>query len=114
MKEHNSKIRIYGVEPAGCDYLNNTTIPHKIEAISIGGRSPFIPSGLLSGMISVVYKEVIEFISLLAKTQGLFVGISSGANILAALKCSIKYDNSVNIVTVAPDSGRSYLEHFNQ
>ncbi|WP_162165578.1 hypothetical protein [Campylobacter fetus] len=45
----------------------------------------------------------------MAKKESLFVGISSGANIAVAIKISKSLNNSQNIVTIAPDSGRSYL-----
>ncbi|MFZ7159074.1 PLP-dependent cysteine synthase family protein [Avibacterium gallinarum] len=110
LKEYNSNIKIYGVQPEGCDYFSNLTYPQKIEAISVGVESKFFDKAFLSGMISVKFEDVRELIKLLAKTEGIFVGLSSGANILAALKLSTKFDNSINIVTVAPDSGRSYME----
>lgn len=114
LKEHDSRISIYGVQPEGCDYMNNLTVPHQIEAISVGVESKFFDKRSLSGMINVKYKDVLELVHLLAKTQGIFVGLSSGANILAALQLSLKYDNSVNIVTVAPDSGKSYMDKLKQ
>lgn len=114
LKEYDSKISIYGVQPEGCDYMNNLTVPHQIEAISVGVESKFFDKRSLSGMINVKYEDVLELVHLLAKTQGIFVGLSSGANILAALQLSLKYDNSVNIVTVAPDSGKSYMEKLKQ
>ncbi|WP_018652100.1 PLP-dependent cysteine synthase family protein [Actinobacillus capsulatus] len=112
LKEFNSQIAIYGVQPDGCDYLNNKTISHKIEAISVGIESVFFNKSILNGMISVRYDEVLELISILAMNQGIFVGLSSGANILASLKLSRQFPKSYNIVTVAPDSGKSYLPHL--
>lgn len=63
-------------------------------------------------MIDITFEEAIETIKYLAKNDGIFVGISSGANIASAIKLSKTMDNSKNIVTVAPDSGKSYLEYF--
>lgn len=113
LKEFDPNITIYGVQPDGCDYINNQTVPHKIEAISVGVESIFFKKSILNGMISVKYSEVIELIGWLAKNQGIFVGLSSGANILAAMKVALKYPKGYNIVTVAPDSGKSYLSNFN-
>ena len=48
----------------------------------------------------------------LAKKEGLLVGISSGANVFAAVEMSKELGKGKDIVTVAPDSGRSYLEVF--
>ena len=57
--------------------------------------------------------EVQKIRYFLSLTQGLLVGISSGANILAAFKESLKWGSSKTIVTIAPDSGKSYLELYN-
>lgn len=112
LREFDPNISIYGVQSEGCDYIHNKTIPHKIEAISVGIESVFFDKCMLNGMLSVKYSEVLELINWLAKNQGIFVGLSSGANILAAMKLATKYPNTCNIVTVAPDSGKSYLPHF--
>ena len=60
-------------------------------------------------MINVDFNEVMELRSWLSKNKGIFVGVSSGANILASLKEAKKYKKGKIIVTVAPDSGRSYI-----
>lgn len=64
---------------------------------------------LLDDMINVTFQEIEQEREYLAKSQGLFVGLSSGANILAARKLSEKLDKEKVIVTIAPDSGRNYL-----
>lgn len=63
-------------------------------------------------MIDITFDEAVETIKYLAKNDGIFVGISSGANIASAIKLSKTMDNSKNIVTIAPDSGKSYLEYI--
>lgn len=60
-------------------------------------------------MIDVDFEEVQTIRKKLAQEQGIFVGISSGANILASLKISLSVPKTTNIVTIAPDSGRSYI-----
>lgn len=109
LKEHSNSIKLFGVQPKGCDYFNNITVPHKIQAISVGVKSNFIEDDFIEGMLDVSYDEVNELRCILAKEQGIFVGLSSGANILASLNLSKQYDNTVNIVTIAPDSGKSYI-----
>jgi len=58
-------------------------------------------------MIKVKSKEAIKMSGALAKRYGLLVGISSGANFLAAKKLSKKYKK---VVTILPDSGERYLD----
>lgn len=109
LKEHDENIKIFGVQPKGCDFFNEKFITHKIEAISVGVVSSFIDKAMIDEMLSVEFDEVEKFRDYLSKEEGLFVGISSGANILASLKLSKRYSNQFNIVTIAPDSGRSYM-----
>lgn len=114
LKEYNPEIKIIGVEPKGCNILNNIYIPHKIQATAVGKVGNFFDKSMINEMVSVDFEEVQKIRNYLSFNQGIFVGISSGANVLAAFNESKKWDSSKTIVTIAPDSGRSYLELFNQ
>ena len=114
LKEYNPEIKIIGVEPKGCNILNNIYIPHKIQATAVGKVGNFFDKSMINEMVSVDFEEVQKIRNYLSFNQGIFVGISSGANVLAAFNESKKLDSSKTIVTIAPDSGRSYLELFNQ
>lgn len=114
LKEYNPEIKIIGVEPKGCNILNNIYIPHKIQATAVGKAGNFFDKSMINEMVSVDFEEVQKIRNYLSFNQGIFVGISSGANVLAAFNESKKWDSSKTIVTIAPDSGRSYLELFNQ
>ena len=113
LKEYNPEIKIIGVEPKGCNILNNIYIPHKIQATAVGKVGNFFDKSMINEMVSVDFEEVQKIRNYLSFNQGIFVGISSGANVLAAFNESKKWDSSKTIVTIAPDSGRSYLELFN-
>ena len=112
LKEYNPEIKIIGVEPKGCNILNNIYIPHKIQATAVGKVGNFFDKSMINEMVSVDFEEVQKIRNYLSFNQGIFVGISSGANVLAAFNESKKWDSSKTIVTIAPDSGRSYLELF--
>ena len=71
---------------------------------------PIVDLNMIDKMISVNYEEVMDLRNWLSKKNGLFVGISSGANILAAFKEATNYKKDKIIVTIAPDSGKSYME----
>ena len=114
LKEYNPEINIIGVEPKWCNILNNIYIPHKIQATAVGKVGNFFDKSMINEMVSVDFEEVQKIRNYLSFNQGIFVGISSGANVLAAFNESKKWDSSKTIVTIAPDSGRSYLELFNQ
>lgn len=109
LKEINRHTKIIGVQPEECDFINGKFAPHKIEAISVGIIPPIVDFKMINKMISVNFEEVMELKYWLSKKNGLFVGISSGANILAAFKEAINYTQDKIIVTVAPDSGKSYM-----
>lgn len=109
LKEHIKNISIIGVQPEGCDILNNKYVPHKIQATAVGKVGTFFDHTLIDSMIDVNYGDVQKTRQYLAKKQGLFVGISSGANILAAFELSKNYHSNQKIVTIAPDSGKSYI-----
>ncbi|QBH18407.1 cysteine synthase family protein [Alcaligenes faecalis] len=109
LKGISSDTKVIGVQPSGCDFKNNIFIPYKIEAIAVGFIPPIVNFSLIDHMINVDFNEVMELRSWLSKNKGIFVGVSSGANILASLKEAKKYKKGKIIVTVAPDSGRSYI-----
>lgn len=111
-KNLNPNIKTIGVQPKGCDILNGVFVPHKIQATAVGILSSFFNKNLIDTMVDITYEEAIEVKDYLAKKQGLFVGISSAANIAAAFNVAKDYDNKTNIITIAPDSGRSYLEYY--
>jgi len=109
LKEYNNSVKIATVQPEGCDILRGVFKPHPIEATAIGFIPDFVRLDLIEGVIDVDFEEVQEIRKYICKTAGIFVGLSSGANILAALKWSKDFKHKDNIITVAPDSGRSYL-----
>lgn len=109
LKQYIHDVKIIGVQPEGCDILNNVFVPHKIQAIAVGVISDFLDKSIIDSMIDISFEEVQEVRKYLSTNEGLFIGLSSGANIAAAFKLSKSLDNTKNIVTVAPDSGRSYI-----
>lgn len=111
LKGIDSNTKIIGVQPEECDFLKNKFFSHKIEAIAVGLIPPIVDLNMISKMISVNYDEVMDLRAWLSKKNGIFVGISSGANILAAFKEAMNYEQNKVIVTIAPDSGRSYMDH---
>lgn len=93
------KVKIIGVEAAES--------PHQIEGISDGIVPKIVDFSLIDEIIKIKSKDAILMAKKLAKKEGLLVGISSGANVLAALKLSKKYKN---VVTVLPDRAERYPE----
>ncbi|HOO74870.1 MAG TPA: cysteine synthase A [Tepiditoga sp.] len=106
-------VKIAAVEPENSAVISgNAPGKHKIQGIGAG----FIPKNLNVSILDQIIKinddEAYEMTLRLAKDEGLFVGISSGANILAAKKLSESSDDNKRIITIACDHGERYLSNF--
>lgn len=97
LKKNYPKIKIFGVMPKEKE--------HGIQGIGDGIKTRLIDWKIVDGIIKIKTQDAIKESRELAKKQGLLVGISSGANILAAIKLK-KYRN---VVTVLPDRAERYL-----
>ncbi len=110
LKEQNSDIEIVAIEPAESAVISGKVKgAHKIEGIGAG----FIPKNLdlniLDKTVTVTSQEAIEKAKELAKTEGLFVGISSGANIAGIYNLASKQNiKGKTIVTILPDNACRY------
>ena len=111
LKEHNPNIRIVAVEPASSPVLNGgKSGPHKIQGIGAG----FVPANydkdVVDDVIDVDNDDAIRTSRQLAQTEGLLVGISSGAAAFAALELAKRPENKgKRIVALLPDTGERYL-----
>jgi cysteine synthase A len=110
VKERNTEILMFAVEPAECPLLSHQRWgTHRIEGIGDG----FIPRNLLleyiDGVVTTTSEESIEMAKRLAKEEGIFCGISSGCNIVAAIKLAKKYPDVKRIVTMINDDGLRYF-----
>ena len=99
LREKFPKVKIIGVEAAESF--------HQIEGISDGIIPKILDFNLIDEILKIKSKDAIFMAKKLAENKGLLVGISSGANVLAALKLSKKYKN---VVTVLPDRAERYLD----
>jgi len=109
MKRVNPQVRIIAVEPEEAAVMfggsNNGISEHKIQGIGDGFIPQLLSMDEVGEAITVGSEEAIDMARRLAREYGLLVGISSGANILAALRVAGKYDK---IATVLPDRGERY------
>ena len=113
LKNKYPELKIYAVEPANSAVISGEQPgPHKIQGIGAGFIAEVLEEDLIDETVTVENEEAFDIAKKLAQEEGLFVGISSGANTAAALKVAEDYDSEANIVTVLPDTGERYLSVY--
>ncbi|MGD2093138.1 MAG: cysteine synthase family protein [Candidatus Aminicenantes bacterium] len=113
LKEHHPLIKCFIVEPTSAAILAGKRITNPNHRIQGGGYSmkelPLMRSENIDGFLQVSDKEAIETARNLAKSEGIFAGFSSGANVAAALRLLNGEFKGKTIVTLINDSGLKYL-----
>ncbi len=111
LKKQNPNIKIIGVEPASSAVISgNNAGPHKIQGIGAGFIPDIYDENIVDEVIAVKDNDAMNTARELLSTESLFVGISSGAAMYAAIKLAQKQENKdKNIVVLLPDTGERYL-----
>lgn len=115
LKEANSAVRIVAVEPVGTkasapkQVANHLEIiSHQVEGIGDGFVPQIVDGELIDEWFQVSDEDAIETACCLTRERGLFVGISSGANVYASMKVAESIGLDKVVVTVLPDSADRY------
>ena len=117
MKERAPDTKIVAVEPAGSPVLSGGAPgPHKIQGIGAGFVPKVLNRSIIDDIIRVTDDQAYQTTKLLAKKEGLLVGISAGANVFAAQQVAKDLRPDQHVVTVLCDTGERYLsieKYFN-
>lgn len=106
-----ARLKVYAVEPTGSPVLSGGNPgPHKIQGIGAGFIPEVLNTKIYDKVITVEYDDAIETARKLARLEGIFIGISAGANAWAAIyEASKDFEKGENIVVILPDTGERYL-----
>ncbi|MBN1526552.1 MAG: cysteine synthase A [Candidatus Omnitrophica bacterium] len=110
LKARNPQVKIIAVEPSKSPVLSGGKPgPHKIQGIGAGFVPEVLNKSMIDRIIQVDDNDALLTAKRLAREEGLFVGISSGAAVWAALNVAVELGKGKTVVTVLPDTGERYL-----
>lgn len=117
LKEHNPEVRTVGVDPVGSlyyDFFKTGQMTEPFAYVVEGIGEDFLPSTMdfkfVDDVVRVQDKECFQMTRRLAREEGIFTGVSSGAAVVGALKWVRSNDREgMNVVILLPDGGSRYL-----
>ena len=111
LKEKNPKVKVVAVEPLASAVLSGEAAgPHKIQGIGAGFVPKALNTQIYDEIIKIKNEEALETGREIARTEGVLVGISSGAALAAAGKLAERPENKEKVIVVLmPDTGDRYL-----
>ena len=111
LKSQNPNVKVVAVEPESSPVLSEGKAgPHKIQGIGAGFVPETLDTGIYDEIIKVANEDAFETGRAIARTEGILVGISSGAALWAAIQLAKRPENKgKTIVALLPDTGERYL-----
>jgi len=111
LKQRNPEVKIVAVEPSDSPVISGGKPgPHKIQGIGAGFIPDILNRSVIDEVVTVSNENAFRTGQALARTEGLIVGISSGAAVWAALQLALRKENEgKKIVVILPDTGERYL-----
>jgi len=113
LKREKPSVRVIGVEPAASPFLTRQRAgPHAIQGIGAGFRPAILDLERLHEIIAVSDADAARWARHLARSEGIFAGISSGAAVAAAVEIARRAESDgATIVVILPDGGEKYLSN---
>ena len=103
-------VQVIAVEPVESAVMSGGKPgTHLIQGIGPGYIPSLVDMSIIDRVITVSGQEAIDMTRRLLREEGLMVGVSSGANVLAAMKVAAELEDGQTIVTILPDRGERYL-----
>ncbi|MBB4862569.1 cysteine synthase A [Pseudomonas nitritireducens] len=102
-------LGVFGVEPEECDLLRNRHAPHGIQGLSIGLVPAIVNLSVLDGMIKVSRHDCLDRIRRTMREDGLSLGLSSAANLVAIARMRDEWMKGTRVLTLVYDSVDGYL-----
>jgi len=110
LKDGGSRARIVALEPSGSPVLTTGRAgAHRVEGTAAGFVPPHLTTHDYDEARAIDEEEARTMVRRLAREEGIFVGTSSGLNVVAALQCAAELGGGHNVATVAVDTGLKYL-----
>ena len=110
LKRNNPEVLIVAVEPEDSAVLSGGEPgPHKIQGIGAGFVPDILDTSIFQEIVTVSNDDAMQTARDLARYEGIFVGISSGANVLTARQIAERLGPGKNVVTILCDTGERYL-----
>jgi cysteine synthase A len=113
LKEHRPGLLVVAVEPARAAVLSGgRPAPHGIQGMGAGFIPGVLNRAIIDRVIAVNDEDAVATTRRIVRQEGLLVGISSGANVFAAISVARELGPTRTVVTVLPDTGERYLTTF--
>lgn len=111
LKEKKPDVKVIAMEPSDSPLLSGGTAgPHAIQGIGANFVPDTLDTGIYDEIVTITKDEAFEGMKTIAAEEGIFVGISSGAALMAAIKIALREENAgKNVVVFLVDTGERYL-----
>ena len=110
LKEKYSNLKVIAIEPEDSPILSQGKAgPHKIQGIGAGFIPDILDLDIIDEVITVTNENAFDIAKKLCNQEGILAGISSGANVWAAMEVARKAGNGKTVLTFLPDTGERYL-----